>query len=63
MDHFHFKSEGYIENYRCAGAERFAVATGSATAFIEGMPPMEFAAGPSDFGVIFSRNCHDVFVD
>ncbi len=62
MDHFHFKSEDFIDNSRCTQAGRFAVASGSATAIVEGVP-MEFAPNPSDFGFIFTRSCHDVFID
>ena len=62
MNHFHFKSEDFIDNSRCTEAGRFAVASGSATAIVEGVP-MEFAPNPSDFGFIFTRSCHDVFID
>jgi len=61
MDHFHFKSEDFIDNSRCADAGRFAIASGSATAVIDGLP-MEFAPNPSDYAFIFTRNCHDVIV-
>jgi hypothetical protein len=62
MDHFHFKSEDFIGNTNCREADRFAVASGSATAVIEGVP-MEFAPNPSDFAFIFTRSCHDVYID
>jgi len=62
MDHFHFKSEDFIGNSNCKESGRSAVASGSATAVIDGMP-VEFVPGPSDFASIFSRGCHDVFVD
>lgn len=62
MNHFHFKSDDFIDNARCTEAGRAAIALGSATAVIEGVP-VEFVPGPSDFGFIFTRSCHDVFID
>jgi len=62
INHYHFKSEDFIDNSRCSESGRYAVATGSVTAIVDSMP-LEFAPNASEWGDLFSRSCHDVFVD